>query len=503
MLVLHAREMRLKLLDQFLLVRQLFLDHFQLLRRLLQIRVVLVRYLQFDVFLLQLFDLLVQVVELGLVFLDLLFILVDPLLVLRDQLQLVFFELFNVFLPLVVAFALKELYLCLELLNHIVFLLELHVVEALRSEVAAFVAVNRRYQVFRVVPARVGVATSRNVPYLVGSKASYRILADARLHDRTQKSLLRLGPVAVARSCRILATRWRRIRLVGIQILPIDQFLHRGRVLLLIHRQSALLLKSFSFPPLPLLPLHLLPIALLSLEGNAVVDLVQDTATALDPAPCFLYAGDSAANLKPHLVQGVHKSLSHDLLENPSLDDFVRFPDSVRDFCGKFSPHCSLNGHDLGLTRRVKLLFQATAGLLLQENLRETDLELAGQLGRRFFQALEDCKGSVSRLRVVQGCVALQNRSVASDEVLEDDSDGVACLADADCFEHASASQLLQDVHADEVGRREFVVRLDAANVPRRGLAEGDDERGELLTELVRERVALEGRRLLCRLLLV
>lgn len=64
-----------------------------------------------------------QIGELDLVSFDFLFIFGDPFLVLPSQLQLVFFELLDLFLPLVVAFRLKQLDLRLELLYHVVFLL--------------------------------------------------------------------------------------------------------------------------------------------------------------------------------------------------------------------------------------------------------------------------------------------------------------------------------------------------------------------------------------------
>ena len=146
-LVLHARQVGLKLFNQFLLVAQLLLHHFELLCRLLQVRVILGCYLQFDILFLKLLDLFVQVVKLSLVLLNLLFILGDPLFILGSQLEFVFFKLLYMLLPLVVPLALQEFDLGLELLDNVVFLLKLHVVEALRREVAALVAIDGRDQI--------------------------------------------------------------------------------------------------------------------------------------------------------------------------------------------------------------------------------------------------------------------------------------------------------------------------------------------------------------------
>ena len=144
MLLSKGGHVRLKLFNELLLVAELLFYHLELLLVLLQVRVVLGRHLQFDVLLLKLLDLLVQIIELGLILLDLVLVLVDPLLILGRQLQLVFFELLDLPLPLIVALALKQLDLSLELLNHVILLLQLHVVEAFGGKIAAIVAINRR-----------------------------------------------------------------------------------------------------------------------------------------------------------------------------------------------------------------------------------------------------------------------------------------------------------------------------------------------------------------------
>jgi len=139
--------MRLELLDQVLLVSQLLLHHLKLLLVLSHARVVLRSYLQFDVLLLQLLDLPVKVVKFSLVFLYFFLIFGDPLLVLCRQFQLIFFKLLDLLFPLVITLALEQLNLSLKLLDHIVFLLELHVDHALGCEVTAIVTIDSRDQI--------------------------------------------------------------------------------------------------------------------------------------------------------------------------------------------------------------------------------------------------------------------------------------------------------------------------------------------------------------------
>ena len=148
--VLETRHVRLKLLNQVLLVPQLILNHVKLLNVLLLGSVVLGGYLQFDILFLECLDLFMQVVKLGFIFLDFVFIFGDPFLVLGSKLSLVLLKLLNLPLPLVVSLALKQLNLSLQLLNSVIFLLELHIDHSLVVIVGnetAFIAANRCDQV--------------------------------------------------------------------------------------------------------------------------------------------------------------------------------------------------------------------------------------------------------------------------------------------------------------------------------------------------------------------
>ena len=62
--------------------------------------------------------------------------------------------------------------------------------------------------------------------------------------------------------------------------------------------------------------------------------------------------------------------------------------------------------------------------------------------------------------------IAFQDWPVSSIEVFEDNTNGVAGLADANSLQHTCAPELLQHIIAVEVCRRELIVRLDAADVP-------------------------------------
>ena len=140
-----------ELLNELLFISELIFDHLKLFFVLLCAGVVFGWHLQFDVFLLQLLYLLVQVIELRLILLDLVFILVDPLLILSCQLYLVLFEFFYLPLPFIVTLAFQKLNLSFELLNHIIFLLQLHIMETLGGKVTAVIPINSREQVNRVV----------------------------------------------------------------------------------------------------------------------------------------------------------------------------------------------------------------------------------------------------------------------------------------------------------------------------------------------------------------
>ena len=150
MRVLEARHVRLKLLYQILLVSQLILNHVKLLNVLLLGRVILGGYLQFDILFLEGLDLFMQVVKLGFIFLDFVFIFGDPLFILGSKLSLVFLQLLNLPLPLVVSLALQQFDLCLQLLDSVIFLLELHIDHSLVVIVGnetALIATNRRNQI--------------------------------------------------------------------------------------------------------------------------------------------------------------------------------------------------------------------------------------------------------------------------------------------------------------------------------------------------------------------
>lgn len=145
MLLCNALQMVFKLLDELLLVFELFAEDFDLFDTCLDACVILVGHLELNVVFLQLLYLFVQVIKFGLVLFYFLFILGDPLLIFGGKLNFVLLELLNLFLPLVVTLGLEKLDLCLQLLNHVVFLLELHRVEPLSRVVAALIAsVNRR-----------------------------------------------------------------------------------------------------------------------------------------------------------------------------------------------------------------------------------------------------------------------------------------------------------------------------------------------------------------------
>ena len=106
----------------------------------MHVRVVLRRHFQFDIIFLQQLDLFVQVVKLGLVLLDLFLILGDPFLVFCGKFDFVLLKLLNLPLPLVIALGLKQLNLGLKLLDYVVFLLQLHRMEPLSSEITTLIA---------------------------------------------------------------------------------------------------------------------------------------------------------------------------------------------------------------------------------------------------------------------------------------------------------------------------------------------------------------------------
>ena len=133
--------MTLKLLYQLLLLMQLLLDHIQIFCMLLLGIVILSRHFELDIIFLQLLDLLVEVVKLGLVLFDFLLVLGDPFLVFGGKFDFIFFQLFNLSFPLIVAFRLKQFNLSLQLLDNVVFLIQLHRVESLSCEVTALVAI--------------------------------------------------------------------------------------------------------------------------------------------------------------------------------------------------------------------------------------------------------------------------------------------------------------------------------------------------------------------------
>ena len=145
--------MTLKLLHELLLLMQLLLDHIQIFCMLLLGIVILSRHFELDIIFLQLLDLLVEVVELGLVLLDFLLVLGDPFLVFGGKFDFIFFQLLDLSFPLIVAFRLKQLNLSLQLLNNVVFLIELHRVEPLSCKVTALVAIYGGKKIFGVVAA--------------------------------------------------------------------------------------------------------------------------------------------------------------------------------------------------------------------------------------------------------------------------------------------------------------------------------------------------------------
>lgn len=77
--------------------------------------------------------------------------------------------------------------------------------------------------------------------------------------------------------------------------------------------------------------------------------------------------------------------------------------------------------------------------------------------------------------RIILGCLTFEARTVAPYEILEDDTDRVACLADPNGLQHTSTSQLLQNIGAVEVSWCKLIVGLDATDVARGRFAKGDN----------------------------
>ena len=82
-----------------------------------------------------------------------------------------------------------------------------------------------------------------------------------------------------------------------------------------------------------------------------------------------------------------------------------------------------------------------------------------------FLEAVQNCDSAIAGLAIKVRSFSLKDRPVPSDKVFENDSDGVASLADTDGLEHTCTSKLLEHVDAFEVMRCEHMIWLDAADI--------------------------------------
>jgi len=232
---------------------------------------------------------------------------------------------------------------------------------------------------------------------------------------------------------------------------------------------------------------QLLPTALFTLELNSAVDFFHDASVHQKTSSGFLNEDDSLLHKCPNTCECIHQTLQTHFTKDFLPDSLSSFLELFDEFPGSSSAHIRLDGDDLFEAGTVENLLQTGARLLLQEYLSETDLEFRCQFRHCGFQVVQDLDRSVAWPRFILLSFSLQDWPVTTVEVFKDESDGVASLADADSFEHTSASELFEHVSAIEVSGRELVVRLDTADVSRRRLAKGHDQRRQLGSELIRK----------------
>ena len=96
-----------------------------------------------------------------------------------------------------------------------------------------------------------------------------------------------------------------------------------------------------------LLSFHLLPVALLSLEGNLSVNFVHDLAMKLESSSGLLNAHDRCLHGLPGILEEVHESLAHHSLVDALADCVTSFLKLQREFSRQARSHCRLNRDDL------------------------------------------------------------------------------------------------------------------------------------------------------------
>ena len=169
------------------------------------------------------------------------------------------------------------------------------------------------------------------------------------------------------------------------------------------------------------------------------------------------------------LLADLYYKSSPSLSENSAVDESNQFLLWGLQFLGvvpaKFPSYSCLDAYDLSLNCNSEKLFKSCSSFFLQEHLGEADLVFGLQLGLGFTEQLHDSDGCLTILIIVLG-VSLKTGSIPTDELIEVNSNGVACFSNSDRFKHTCTSQLLTDVEAIKDSRRELTVGLDATDIP-------------------------------------